>query len=153
MRTLALLLTGTILFSGTLSGCSGPLGPIPGGKLEGEVAPWPSDWTFTETVENVLLETNPDDPYSVTIWNVAIGNLVYIAAGDSESAWVKNMRANPAVLLKINHKLYPATVSQVIDTTKLLAIQDAYVAKYDVDPNDNFIEEGGILFELRPRTL
>ena len=49
-----------------LSSCGAPLGPIPGGKLQGITEPWPKDWSHAEDVDNVLLETNPSDPYSVT---------------------------------------------------------------------------------------
>ena len=45
-----------------LSSCGSPLGPIPGGKLKGEVSPWPANWDHAEDCENVLLETDPCRP-------------------------------------------------------------------------------------------
>ena len=68
-----------------LSACDGPMGPIAGGKLEGAQQPWPDNWQFTENTENVLLETNPTDPYSVTLWGVAIGETFYVVAARPKS--------------------------------------------------------------------
>ena len=49
-----------VLFSLALaSACSGPMGPIPGGELQGTPAPWPEDWSYTDDIENVLLQTRP----------------------------------------------------------------------------------------------
>ena len=58
MRKTFLVLTSIIL----VCACSGPMGPIAGGALEGTPTPWPDDWAFTDEIENVLLETNPEDP-------------------------------------------------------------------------------------------
>ena len=134
-----------------LSACSSPMGPIPGGKLEGQSAAWPDDWTFTDSIENVLLETDPLDPYSVTIWCVNVDNRIYVAATSQESRWVQNIDANNAVILGIQQWLYKAYAMRIPTGEIPDEVGQAYVAKYERDPDDNFIENGGIIFELTER--
>ena len=92
------------------------------------------------------------DPYSVTIWSVTVNQDVFIAAGSGSSHWVENMKQNPAVVLAIEDKLYLANAMQISDTSVLRAVGQAYVKKYEVeDDGTNFIEEGGLIFQLIPR--
>ena len=44
LRHTSLWIVGAFL----LSSCGAPLGPIPGGKLEGELSPWPANWDHAE---------------------------------------------------------------------------------------------------------
>ncbi len=134
-----------------LGACSSPMGPIAGGKLEGETTAWPDDWSFTDSIENVLLETNPMDPYSVTIWCVTVDKRIFIAGVSQENTWVQNIDANNAVVLGIQQWLYKAYAIRIPANEVPAAVGDAYVRKYDRDPDDNFIEEGGIIFELVQR--
>ena len=69
-----------------LGACGAPLGPIPGGKLQGELSPWPANWKHAENCENVLLETAPADPYSVTIWGVGIQDQFFVGASKRSNA-------------------------------------------------------------------
>jgi hypothetical protein len=55
----------------------GPMGPLSGGKLDGERVTTPvGDWSFSDASDTVALETNPDDPYSVNVWFVRRGATV-----------------------------------------------------------------------------
>ena len=132
--------------------CSSPMGPIPGNKLEGEVVAWPEDWSFAQDIENVLLETNPMEPYSVTIWGVNHDGGFYVTAGSASSRWVENIKANSAVIIGIQHMLYKAHARQVANPALIAAIAKAYIKKYDVDEDDNFVEDDGIVFHLTPRS-
>ena len=62
-------------------GCGGPVVMLPGGKLSGTVQPPPADWAFSDDVDNIQLETRPDDPYSVNLWGVGVGATFYIVSG------------------------------------------------------------------------
>ena len=128
------------------------MGPIAGGKLEGEVSAWPEDLSFTDEVENVLLETNPEDPYSVTIWGVQVDNKFFIAGVDDDSRWVENIYENPNVVLAIKDKLYPARATIVKDQGTLRSIGDAYLKKYGYAGEEDFFEDGGTLFQLKPES-
>ncbi len=141
-----------LLISAVL-GCGAPMGPIPGGALEGPASPWPDDWSFTVDIENVLLETNPEDPYSVTVWGVFVEDSFYVAGASSESRWVDNVLQQSEVRLAISGTLYEGRASRVIDEGELRAVGDAYTAKYDIETGESstFIEDGGIIFRLSSR--
>ena len=75
-----------------LSACGAPLGPIPGGKLEGELSAWPVNWDHAEDCENVLLETDPEDPYSVTIWGVGVEDEFFVGASSRSNQWARKSK-------------------------------------------------------------
>jgi len=130
------------------SACSGPIGPIPGGALEGEEIAWPDDWSFTDNIENVLLQTDPEDPYSVTIWCVARANTLYFAAADKESHWVQNINDNSKVILSVDTRLIRGTASTVTERAEAEPVIQAYLEKYKIDSRDDFVQEDGLMFRL-----
>ena len=71
-----------------LPACS-PFVMIPGGELSGEVQSVPSDWSFSDAVKTVQLETRPADSYSVNIYGVAVGREFYVAASKLDNQWVR----------------------------------------------------------------
>ncbi len=131
-----------------LCACSGPVGPIAGGALEGQPMDWPESWEFTDSVENVLLQTNPQDPYSVTIWCVREGEQLYIAASDDDNQWVVNMMEDPRVILSVEGNLINGRTSIVSNTDEINRIIQAYLIKYEIDNEENFVEEEGVLFRF-----
>jgi len=60
-----------LLLATAIAGCGRPLFLLPGGALEGPTAAAATDWSFTDAIETVQLESNPADPYSVNIWVIA----------------------------------------------------------------------------------
>ncbi len=124
------------------------MGPIPGGALEGEEIAWPEDWSFTDNVENVLLQTDPEDPYSVTIWCIARENTLYFAAADKESQWVRNINDNSEVTLSVNTRLIRGTASIVTGRAEAEPVIQAYLQKYEIDSREDFVQEDGVLFRL-----
>ena len=124
-----------------LGACGAPLGPIPGGKLQGDIAPWPANWVHAEECENVLLETAPDDPYSVTIWGIGIDDNFYIGASKRSNQWVVNLEQDPRVTLEVDGVLYRATAKIVTDNATIETVGQKFIAKYDMDP-DNLKGEG-----------
>jgi len=132
-----------------LCACSGPMGPIPGGELEGTPTPWPDDWAFTDEVDNVLLQTNPLDPYSVTIWMVTLENRVYVAAAHTDSQWSQNMLNDPHVILSVNGMLYQALARRVTNPDEISHAIQAYLVKYEIESEEDFVQEGGALFQLQ----
>ena len=130
-------------------GC-GPFLVVPGGKLEGTPAPAPNDWSFTSDVSTIQLETNPKDPYSVNIWAVGMGPLLYVHAGTNRSAWVAHMEADSNVRIRIEDKLYLLRASRVEDQDEFERFSGAYEEKYGSRPrNENVVE--AYLFRLEAR--
>ncbi len=151
MRTATAVVTGLmlVLIGLMLVGCS-PFVTIPGGELSGSLEPTPSDWSFSDAVETVQLETRPGDPYSVNVWGVGVGSTFYLAAGDAQSRWARNIDRDPLVRLKIGEGIYELRASR----TDNLAEMDAFLAgakkKYDFEPNEEQ-RANASLFRLEPR--
>ena len=132
-----------------LAGC-GPFLLLPGGKLDGATAPIPNDWTFSDEVKTVQVETRPENPYSVNIWAVGMGPLLYVHAGANRSRWVENMEANSDVRVRVEDKLYDLRASRVEGQDEFTRFSDAYEQKYGLRPkNENVVE--AYLFRLEAR--
>ena len=71
------------LLTTLLVGCEGPLAYFPGGALQGTPMAVPDGWACTDEVDTIQFETNPAEPYSVNIWVVALGEHLYVHAGDN----------------------------------------------------------------------
>jgi hypothetical protein len=119
----------------------GPIGPMPGGRLSGEAeAQVPSDWSFTDAVDTVQLETGGSDPYSVNVWATSVDGQLMIAAGNGgESRWARNLEADPLVPLRADGRIYELRAVRGGLTPE---VQDAFLTaiekKYDFerDPDD-----------------
>jgi hypothetical protein len=132
-------------------GCE-PVSMLPGGALSGTVAPAPADWSFTDSVKTVQLETRPDDPYSVNIWGVAARGAFYVASGRGESnTWAKHLLADPRVRLRVNEDLYELSAVRTDDPAERDAFLEAAHRKYDFEVEDDQRTEA-VLFRLEPRS-
>lgn len=135
-------------------GC-GPLGPIPGGRLSGEVFSAPvSDWSFASAVETIQLETRPDDPYSVNIWFVSQGSRLWVASGGGdESKWAQNLAADPRARLRIDGKVYERTAVRADDQAEQDEVLVLYQTKYSSVPRSPVAkdEDKAVVFRMDPR--
>jgi hypothetical protein len=136
-----------------LCACSGPVGPIAGGELEGTQASWPDDWAFTDTEDNILLETNSNDPYSVTLWGVSLDRDFFIAAVSPNAKWAEHLVQDNSVVVSVAGNLYHGRAHQVTDPDLINRIGNRYHEKYDMEDEEDktFMEDGGMLFRLSPR--
>lgn len=134
-----------------LGACGGPVGWVPGGKLEGQTVSEPiDDWGFARAVEKAQLETDPSDPHSVTVWFVSEGPKLWVFAGAGESSiWAGRLLRDPRAILRIGDKLYPRKAVRVTDPAEFRHVQELYLEKYDYsrDQNGAF---GPIEFRLDP---
>jgi len=128
VKRLALVLTALAALA-----CGGPLGWMPGGKLDGQPVDAPvGDWSFASRVEKLQLETDPADPYSVNIWFVTEDGRLWVFAGGGESStWAKNLSADPRAIVRIEGKLYPRKAVRVTDSEEIAHVQQLYLEKYD----------------------
>jgi len=149
MRTRpALLLVG--LLAASIVACDRPLVLLPGAALEGSVAPVPANWAFTDEVDTIQLETRPDDPYSVNIWVIALGEHLYVHAGANRSTWVEHMEADPNVRLRVGGSIYELGAARVEAQDEFDRFSDAYEAKYGRRPRNENVDEA-YLFRLTAR--
>jgi hypothetical protein len=133
-----------------LAACNGPFVLLPGGALEGETAPVPSDWAFTDTVDTVQFETLPSDPYSVNIWVIGLDEHLYVHAGTGRSTWVENMETDPNVRIQIEDAIYELAATRVEDQAVFERFSDAYEQKYGRRPRNENASEA-YLFQLARR--
>ena len=110
-------------------GCSGPVSLLPGGKLDGEVRSAPSDWSFAGDYGTAQIETRPEDPYSVNIAYTVIDGRLYINAGDTETAWVKNLTAHPLLRLRMDGALYGVRSERVTDPDEIATFARAWTGQ------------------------
>jgi hypothetical protein len=138
------------LLSTVTAGCSGPVVLLPGKALEGKTVAVPADWSFTDKVSTVQLETLPADPYSVNIWVIAMGENLYVHAGANRSEWVENMEADPNVRIRVGDSIYDLKSSRVDTQQEFDRFSDAYEKKYDRRPRNENVGEA-YLFRLSAR--
>ena len=131
-------------------GCNGPIVLMPGGELDGEVAPVPAEWAVIGDYGTCQLETRPEDPYSVNIAYTQIEDRLYINAGDKEKKWVVHMEANPLVRLRTGDVIYLARAERVVDPTEISKFGDAWVSHSMFYRHPDDLEEVWV-YRLVPR--
>jgi len=156
MRISILLLV--VALSAMLASC-GPLGPVPGGALNGELASEaPSDWSFSNAHKTIQLEVRPSDPYSVNLWCVASNGKLYVGAGQgASSAWARALLEDGRARVRIDTALYAVVAQRVTEPDEIQAYVAALSRKYErsqADPADFQSDAGrpaaAILFRLDP---
>ncbi len=145
MKTILIALAAVV----TLTGCD--FIPFSGGKLEGMLAEVPGDWTTIAQPDVIQLETQPSDPYSVKLWIVGKGPLLYVHAGANRAAWVEHIEANANVRVLIDGNLYELVAERVTDQGEFDAFGDLYEAKYGNRPRNEDVDEA-YLFRLGARS-
>jgi hypothetical protein len=125
-----LLATGIVL-----AGCFGPLGPIPGGRLQGGVIRKPvTDWSFATAYRYAQVETRPKRPYSVTVnYYVAGGNLYLDIGTEADwNRWRRFIREDPRVRVRFGQRVYELLAVPVFDRDELSKLVPVYFAKAGV---------------------
>jgi len=70
-------------------------------------------------------------PHEIEIWFSVVDNTVYLlSGGGGESDWVKNLRANPEVTLRIGKYIFTATARIVQNIQEESTVRPLMAAKY-----------------------
>ena len=125
------------------AGCAEPFVVFSGGKLSGEIAIAPVEWSITDSTDTVQLETRPTDPYSINIWAASTGKDLYIATGSDGATWTSYIEDSPSVRLRVGQQLYSLQAISISDVTEREKVSSAYVKKYDLE-EDNWVREARI---------
>jgi hypothetical protein len=144
-----LLPRGAALFAAlvVLAGCSEPFIVFSGKALSGEPTEPPADWAAIDAVDTLQLETRPTDPYSVNLWAVGIGADVYVGTDADGTRWSGHVRQDPRVRLRVGEALYDLVAQPVLDPAERRRVADAYVAKYELDSDGDWINDA-LVFRL-----
>lgn len=102
-----------VVLAFVFAGC-GPLGPIPGGALDGAVGPSiVTDWSFAEGVENAQLETRPEDPHSVNTWWGSVDGNLYVPTSmilgpkdPTGRSWVAHVSEDDRVRIRLGDQVF-----------------------------------------------
>ncbi len=132
------------------AGCSADWVPFSGGAIQGQAVPLPSDWTETASPEVIELETFVDEPYSVKLWIIGMGPLLYVHAGANRATWIEHIEVNPDVRVGIDGDIYELTAVRVLDQAEFDRFADVYEVKYGNRPRNENVQEA-YLMRLEPR--
>lgn len=136
-----------------LTGCSGgPLGPIPGGPLDGPTAPVDGSWSHIDDAGIAEIETDPSDPYSVTIAYNVVGDHIYVNAGHTKKRWAANIVEEPNVRLRIDGTIYELRGTRVEDRAELAHFGEAWTQGWFRRDPTQFEEVYVFRLEPRPAT-
>jgi hypothetical protein len=137
-------------------GACGPIGPLSGGRLSGDVQTGPA--RCADEVSTIQLETNPGEPHSVNAWCVGLGDRLYVPTSmirgpklPSERDWVRNATADPRVRIRIEGEIYERNAVRVTEAVEYDAAREALEKKYELDPAERDPEREIWIFRLDPR--
>lgn len=141
-------------FAARLSG--GPLGVIPGGRLAGPLATEQRpDWSFTEHVQTIAVEVDPEHPLSVTTWVFTLDGALYVAADffNPLKQWPHRALADPRVRLRIDGRIYERLAVRETDPARIERLRRAIAAKYDIRDDGIAAKVDVWFFRMDPRPV
>ena len=141
-----------VLFGGV-----GPIGPLPGGVLWGETREPARDWSFTDSIDEIQLQTRVGLlPWSVTIWVMSSEGQLFIAAGNCDRVWTHRVVRDPDVRIRISGDVYEMRARQETDRAVGARLAPIVLAKYMGIAVDtaNWIEgeQTGCVFRVERRS-
>jgi hypothetical protein len=111
----------------------------PGLWLKGNLAATPADWSFTDQVSTVEVQTRTRFllPHSVTTYCVNYNGQLYLDSFYPPGveyphgrSWNENVARDPHVRLKIGNDLYDVTLVHVTDPAEKAAVRELKAKKY-----------------------
>lgn len=134
---LAVLAVGGFLFALAVRFHAGPIGPFPGGAMDGPVTKDALvDWSFAADLDSIALQTS-NPPRSRTVWFVLHEGALYVPSGMAASkTWPQKVAEDPVVLLGIESDLYIRTALKVSDPAERATTWALVSQKYGV-PDGN----------------
>ena len=71
------------------------------------------------------------NPHEIEIWFGLNNTSIYLMSGDGKSDWVKNLRKNPAVKVRIAKQTFNATARIVEDEAEQMLARNLLANKYN----------------------
>ena len=117
-----------------------PIYMISGKRLSGDELPYPADWSMCNDHETVAVETQVDDPHSVTtICFIHDGDLIIPAMNGSDKEWPAKVLRDPRIRVKMGNHVYPARAERITEVSMpdlLASIAVKYPQIAERDPAD-----------------
>jgi hypothetical protein len=117
----------------------GPVGPFPGGPLQGEIISGPEPlWSELIADEEALeLQVNASDPRSLRVWFVLYNGAIHVpSAWASRKEWPAQVEADPRTVVRTRGRMYDRQATRVTDPATVEALIDLVAEKYDTGRGD-----------------
>ena len=127
-------------------------GPVPAGRLRGEVQPQPDDWApLTDGLSGICeIESRPEDPHSIQLQCYEVEGVLYVnshrwalSSWYPFTSWAAIWIEHPEVRVRFGDTIYELTAKSVVDQ----ALREEILRSRGFDP----VPHGIVLFQLRPR--
>ena len=156
VRSVLAVLTLALLGAVALFGGLGPRAFVPGGVLWGEVREPPADWSFTDAIGEIQVQTHVGPlPWSVTTWVLSEGGELFIAASECDRVWTHRVMEDPEIRLRIGGVVYEMRAHRETDRAVGARLAPVVLHKYLGIAADSarFIEgeTKGCVFRVEPR--
>jgi hypothetical protein len=152
LAALLLLLGGAFAWARLFAG--GPVGPIPGGRLHGELAAAPADWSFANRERYLLVESDAWTlPWSGRVWFLAHeGRLHLLLPSFFGDGLKRRLDDDPRLRVEIDGKLYEQVAAPVRDDEVLAALLAPVVRRQfaiEIEGSVRRVGEGADLWAYR----
>ena len=131
-----------------------PIMMLSGKRLSGEEIAYPEDWLFTNEYPTIKVETNPENPHSVTtLCFIREGTLIIPAQEGHTKKWPQYVLEDNRVRIKVGDNIYPARLSLVEKDAKIKEIGPFIAIKFPdrAPPKPGEGPKNIWLFEISPR--
>ena len=115
-----------------------PIMMISGKKLSGMELPYPESWEFTNAYPTIKVETNPEDPHSVTtLCFIREGKLIIPSQDGNTKVWPKYVLKNNHVRIKVGDKVYPVRLTLLEKDAKITEFGPFLTVKFLIEFSQN----------------
>lgn len=111
----------------------GPIGPMPGGALSGELTTGRPPWEAVGDL--VTIEIRPERPWSLNAYAIPHDGELYVPSFfAARRRWVAVAMADPRARVRIDGRLDPRRIERVDDPALRAALASALAARHGFDP-------------------
>ena len=129
---------------------------IAGQELTGIEVEYPKNWGFTDAHTTIMVETNPDDPHSVTTlcFTSSDGVDLFVPAMDGHTkSWTAHTLSDDRARIKIGDEVYSISLELVTKDAKISELAPMARRKFpNLDlPDSENAPQNIWLFKVQPR--
>ncbi len=117
----------------------GPVGPLPGGPLKGEITRGPEPlWSeLLADEDSIEVQVNATDPRSLRVWFVLLNGAIHVpSAWAPHKEWPAQVEADPRVVLRTRGRMYDRHATRVMDPATIDQLIGLVSEKYGAGRGD-----------------